>query len=171
MIWQRPCFIPPYIQLNQNRLLWSSVIGYSGVWNKAKIIYLTDHQTTAFQCPMPKVTFIESAQYTLHILVQRFSSFINLINSIYPFTYTRNIRKQAWNQLSQWPSAHAWWKVKDGCLFDRLDLRVMDTAQKEKFHKAMSQVVHDFWKIYPKINWDNKLLNQAPWNWTTSYAI
>ena len=37
------------------------------------MIYLTDHQTIVLQRPMPKVTFIESAQYTLHILVQRFS--------------------------------------------------------------------------------------------------
>ena len=107
MIWQKPCFIPPYIRLNQKRLLWSSVIGYSSVWNNAKKIYLSDHQTIAFQCSMPKVTFIESAQYTLHILVQRFSSFINLINSIHPFTYTGNIRKQTWNQLSQWRPLHS----------------------------------------------------------------
>ena len=51
------------------------VIGHSGTWNNAKMIYLSDHQTTVSQFPMPKVTFIESAQYTLHILVQRFASF------------------------------------------------------------------------------------------------
>ena len=64
------------------------------------MIYLTDHQTTVLQCPMPKVTFIESAQHTLHILVQRFSSFIYLINRIHSFTYTGNVRKKAWEQLS-----------------------------------------------------------------------
>jgi len=84
---------------------WS--LGIRAYGTMQKMIYLSDHQTIASQFPMPKVTFIESAQYTLHMLVQRFSSFINLINSIYPFTYTGNIRKQAWNQLSQWRPLHS----------------------------------------------------------------
>lgn len=71
-----------------------------GRMEQCKMIYLTDHQTIVCQCPMPKVSFIESAQYTLHILVQLFSSFIYLINRIHPFTYTGNVRKKAWKQLA-----------------------------------------------------------------------